>query len=228
MAKSKQTHIFATRPDLVPSLAQVETTLGIQYARCGRYSSGSELELYSSLTEWGELGKNATGDHMSGPQFLVMLKSQKISLDPVPTSGRPHARQQQAIVVNDVGQLSRSALPLDKTLTLLEHTTTLKTPPQQLGTAYFLSQKLNPDSIVFSPGGVYKDQPAMIAGHIGTISQSSNALTLYKGFVRAITKGFEKIGSYYVGPEAVRLMQQGYRMVTISIGSPVLYDLKRT
>jgi hypothetical protein len=227
MAKSKQIHIFATRPDLVPGLAKVESEIGLQYARCGRYSCGSELEQYLSLMEWEGLGKNITGDHISGPRFLVMPKSQKIHLESLAPSSSRRAGRQNAIVVDDAGGLSRSALSLDKALALLEHGTTPENPALQPGMACVLSQKLNPDSIVFSPGGVYKDQPAIIAGHIATISESSNALTLYKGFVKAITKGFEKIGSYYVGPEAARLMEQGHRMVTIGLGSPALYDLKR-
>ena len=180
MAKSKQTHIFATRSDLVPGLRKAESELGIQYARCGRYS-GPQIEQYASLIEWEELGRNTTGDHMSGPQFLVTPAAQKINLEPIPSSGG----------------------------------------------VWSLSQKMNPDSIVFLPGGVYKDQPAIIAGHIGTIWESSAASSLYKGFVKAITKGFEKIGSYYVGPEAAGLMSQSYRMVTIGLGSPTIYDLKR-
>lgn len=225
MAKSNQTHIFATKPDLVPGLAKAEAELGIQYARCDRYSS-IKIEQYASLVEWEELGKNTTGNHVSSPQFLVLPKSQKINLEPVAISGGRQTKSQHAIVVDAVGQPSHSALFLDKALDLLERGITPETPAQA-GIAYFLSQKLNPDSLVFSPGGVYKDQPAMIAGHIGTISQSSNALSLYKGFVKAMIKGFEKIGSYYVGPEAARLMAQGFRMVTISLGSPAIYDLKR-
>jgi hypothetical protein len=225
MAKSEQTHIFATRSDLVPGLARAEAELGIQYARCGRYCS-SEFEQYSSLVEWEGLGKNTTGDHMSGAQFLATPKSKKIIMETVAPTGR-HAGRQNGIVVDDAGRLSRSALSPDKASAFFEHGTRLETPPQQSDSVYFLSQKLNPDSLVFSPGGVYKDQPAIVAGHIGTISQSNAALTLYKSFVEAITKGFEKIGNYYAGPEAERLMRERYRMITISVGSPAIYDLKR-
>jgi hypothetical protein len=226
MAKSKQIHIFATKHDLVPGLAKVESELGIQYARCGRYL-GSKIEQYASLIEWEGLGRNATGDHMSGPQFLVMPRSHKISLQPALSSGSGHAGHSNAIVVDAVGQPSGSVLSLSKALTFLEAGTTPENPALQPGVACFLSQKLNPGSIVFAPGGVHNDQPAIIAGHIGTISQSGNALILYKGFVKRVTRGFAKIGSYYVGPEAVRLMSQGHRMVTMSLSSPTLYDLKR-
>ncbi len=39
--------------------------------------------------------------------------------------------------------------------------------------------------------------------------------------------GFEKIGTYRIGPEAARMMDEGYRMVTIEIASPGAYDLRR-
>lgn len=230
MAKSKQTHIFATRPDLVPGLTAIEAELGVRYARCGSYAGGV-FEHYSSLLQWDGLGKNTTGDHLSGPQFLVVPESEKITLEPVvvsgPSSSRGQAGVQNAILVDAVGQLSRSTVSVDKALALLDHIGTQNTEPKKFESTYVLSQKLNPDSIVFSPGGIYNKLPALIAGHIGTISQSKNALTLYNKFVKAIIKGFEKIGSYYVGPEAARLMAEDYRMVTIGISSPTVYDLKR-
>lgn len=230
MPKSKQTHIFATKLDLVPGLTRIETELGVRYARCGTYA-GSIFEQYASLREWDGLGKNTTGDHMSGPQFLVVPKFQKINLEPAFVSGASsstgQAGRQNAVVVDAVGRLSHSTLSLENAMALLADTGTQDPQSKALESTYVLSQKLNLDSIVFSPGGIYDELPALIAGHIATISQSKNALSLYKEFVKAIIDGFEKIGSYYVGPEARRLMGQGYRMVTIAIGSPNVYDLKR-
>ena len=95
------------------------------------------------------------------------------------------------------------------------------------GVRYSLDQRLNPDSAVFSPGGVYGDQRVLVCGHIGTASESRVSIELYKAFVRLVTKGFEKIRAYRVGPEAARLMDEGYRMVTTSLGSPPAYDLRR-
>jgi hypothetical protein len=90
-----------------------------------------------------------------------------------------------------------------------------------------VSQKLNPDSITFLPGGIYKEEKILVCGHIGTIFNSAVSRSLYKAFVITVTKGFQKIGSYRVGPEASRLMDNGYRMVTIGITSPPAYDLRR-
>jgi hypothetical protein len=233
MPSSRQTHFFATRLDLVPGLSKMEADNGIRYARCGTYA-GTIFEQYSSLVDWDGLGKNTTGDHMSGPQFLVVPQSHKITLEPVLNAGGSSAgtrptTAQRAFVVDRAGELSQSTISLEKALWALEDTGA-GSVKQELGesVSYFLSQKLNPDSVVFSPGGIYKDQPVLVSGRIGTISQSPGSRNLYKTFVKAVIQNFEKIGSYYVGPEAARLMQQGYRMVTIGIGSPATYDLQRT
>jgi hypothetical protein len=232
MPSSKQTHFFATRLDLVPGLTKIETDVGVKYARCGTYA-GSIFEQYASLREWDGLGKNTTGDHMSGQQFLVVPKSHQITLEPVLNAGgssagtRPSTAQ-RAFVVDRVGELSRSTISLERALWALEDTGagSIKQEPGE-SVSYFLSQKLNPDSVVFSPGGIYNGQPVLVCGRIGTISQSAGSRNLYKTFVKALIQNFEKIGSYHVGPEAGRLMQQGYRMVTIGIGSPTIYDLRR-
>jgi len=181
MPNSGQTHIFATRSDLEPGLREVESEVGVKYARCDLYY-GPICEQYPSLLEWNDLGRNETGSHITGPGFLVLPRDREIKIEPVP-------------------QVSG-------------------------GIRYSLSQKLNPNSITFLPGGIYKREEILICGHIGTIWKPS--LTLYKSFVKAVTKGFEKIGSYRVGPEAVRLMNAGHRMVTIGISSPRDYDLRRS
>jgi len=95
------------------------------------------------------------------------------------------------------------------------------------GIHYFVDQEFNPKSICFSPGGIYEEH-YLVCGHIGTASEHPESITLYKAFTKAVTKGFKKIGNYKVGPEALRLMYQGIRMITISVRSPLEYDLRIT
>jgi hypothetical protein len=52
-------------------------------------------------------------------------------------------------------------------------------------------------------------------------------MKLYREFTRAVTKGFKKTGNYYVGPEALRLLDSGIRLITMGTDEPVEYDLKR-
>jgi hypothetical protein len=177
---SKQLHIFATRSDLVTGLEQFEKENPVRYALSG-LNDGPLFQCYESLLEWSDLGKNATGDHISGPTFLVVSKDTEIRTE-------------------QVQQLDGSV-------------------------RYALSQKLNPESITFSPGGLFGDR-TIVCGHTGTIWKTQQSL--YDRFAGLIAKGFARIGSYRIGPEAERLMDSGYRMVTLSINSPKIYDLRRS
>lgn len=93
------------------------------------------------------------------------------------------------------------------------------------GIHYFVDQEFNPKSICFAPGGIYAERN-LISGRTGTVSGDPDSIELYKRFTKALTKGFKKIGNYKVGPEALSLMNQGVRMVTMGVDEPPEYDLK--
>ncbi|NLD46606.1 MAG: hypothetical protein GX660_05330 [Clostridiaceae bacterium] len=90
---------------------------------------------------------------------------------------------------------------------------------------YSFNQLNNPDSIVFQPGGLYKNKH-LICGHIGTASDSRESLDLYRQFSKTIIKGFVKVKSYYVGEEAYKMLEGGERLITIGVNSPREYDLE--
>ena len=92
-------------------------------------------------------------------------------------------------------------------------------------TKTIINQLTNPDSIVFQPGGIYKNK-YLICGHIGTASDSARSFDLYKYFSKAIRKNFAKIESYYVGENALLLLKNGIRLITMGIDEPIEYDLK--
>jgi hypothetical protein len=183
LRRSRQTHTFATRADLVAGLKQAEEQLEIRYYRSDELRFDSQFEQFDSLVGWAELGRNTTGDHTGGHRFLVVHKQTRIKVERIRQTGG--------------------------------------------GVRYALDQLRNPDSVTFLPGGIYGDNRILVCGHIGTASESDISIVLYKAFTRAVTKGFEKVGAYRVGPEASRLMEQGYRMVTIGVTSPAEYDLRR-
>ena len=227
----KQVHIFGTRSDLELGLKRFESEVEVKYARCDLYF-GSTYEQYLSLLEWKYLGKNTTGSHITGPRFLIVPRNCEIHLEPMPqitsnhTIGQGTFAQQKALIVDNAGAVSPAPIAFDQYLSELEEASSSKSPPASV--RYNLSQKLNPDSITFLPGGIYTGEKVLVCGHIGTICTSTVAQDLYRKFVMAVTRGFERIGSYRVGPEARRLMDEGYRMVTIAISSPVAYDLRRS
>lgn len=90
---------------------------------------------------------------------------------------------------------------------------------------YLVHQNLNPTSITFEPGGMFQNV-CLVVGHVGTASPNKESDVLYKRFRRAITKTFQTIGRYHVGPEAMQLLQNGFRLVTMHVNESKEYDLK--
>lgn len=98
--------------------------------------------------------------------------------------------------------------------------------PQVTGEVrYAIDQMMNPDSLHFCPSGFFAEKN-LIAGKASTISDSQTSTELYNLFRKTIRKKSSKIGYAYVGEDALELMKQGIRMVTIGVGSPLEYDLK--
>jgi hypothetical protein len=152
----------------------------------------------------------------------ILSPFRKLSGCELGTGGSP------AWTIDSTGCLPKHAAPLHQYLTELEGDYGLADRESAGQVRYAVSQRLNPDSLTFLPGGIYKQEKILVCGHIGTIFDSEISRKLYNSFVSHVTKDFEKIGSYRVGPEAVRLMNEGYRMVTIGITSPAAYDLYRS
>lgn len=90
---------------------------------------------------------------------------------------------------------------------------------------YAIDQLENKHSIIFEPGGIYKEMH-LVHGCITTISRDPNSINLFNFFSKNILYGFKKMGAFYVSEGAIRLNEKGGRLVTISINSPEEYDLK--
>jgi len=98
-------------------------------------------------------------------------------------------------------------------------------PQRHSGIKYFVDQELNKKSIVVKVGGEHKGS-AIIAGQIGTVSDDSDSISLFKLISKEVHKHFKKIKTYYVGENAEKALDDGLRL-TASIRSPMDYDLKR-
>ncbi|WP_143080659.1 hypothetical protein [Variovorax sp. YR750] len=92
------------------------------------------------------------------------------------------------------------------------------------GTKHALDQLDNPGSVVLQIGGMEVDR--LVAGQIGTVRTEQAAQDLYESFLSEVKKQFVKIKSYYVGPDAARLLDAGQRLSPTS-KSPPEYDLTR-
>jgi len=94
------------------------------------------------------------------------------------------------------------------------------------GVKYAVDQLENPHTVALSCGGLV-DGRRLIAGQMGTSAAGERAEEIYAILAKAIRRRFEKIKSYYVGPEAAQLLDQGLRL-TPTAKSPETYDLIRT
>jgi hypothetical protein len=86
-----------------------------------------------------------------------------------------------------------------------------------------VDQLTNPDSVVFTPGGVWNED-IVLHGRVATASESRISQALMKRFQAPTKRTFSKVKAFYVGPKALRLLESGKRL-TISAQSPREFDL---
>ena len=101
-----------------------------------------------------------------------------------------------------------------------------RVPQHRGGFKFAIDQLENTESILFAPGGLY-DEGYIIFGGITTISSEPEGIKFFKEFTKTMTRGFAKVGRYYVGPEAKVLSNQR-RLITLSARQSPEYDLKIT
>jgi hypothetical protein len=83
----------------------------------------------------------------------------------------------------------------------------------------------NPRTITILHGGFFAED-VLLYGRVGTVSDDSVAVQLYRGFSSALKKRFQRIRAYWVGPRAAELLASGCRL-TIGADSPREFDLVR-
>ncbi len=82
----------------------------------------------------------------------------------------------------------------------------------------------NPESVIFWPGGIFREQKAVISGETSKLSSLATTEEIFRALSKLIKKHFPAIKAYRVGPEARSLQNEGYRL-TSSIHRPIEYDL---
>ena len=98
-------------------------------------------------------------------------------------------------------------------------------PQKRGGIRYAMDQRVNPDSVALYPGGQFDDR-TIVAGSIGTCTDSAASAALLVMIATAIRTKWSEIKSYAVGPEAARILDAGGRL-TANLRSPREYDLQR-
>lgn len=99
-----------------------------------------------------------------------------------------------------------------------------KAVPQRRGGTKYELDLTNVCRFAFSPGGVYEDR-FLIDGDAGVNMGDEDSIALYKKFMRKVWIGWTSIQSYYVGPQALQLLKNGYRL-TMSTQTPESLDLR--
>ena len=86
-------------------------------------------------------------------------------------------------------------------------------------------QSFNMDSIVFSPGGIYRKYNCLIHSQISTMSNSTFSKYLFDALRKRIRKQFHCYSGWWVGKEAMGLYGN-HRFITIGVDSPKEYDFR--
>ena len=82
----------------------------------------------------------------------------------------------------------------------------------------------NPESVIFSTGGVLGEARAVIQGEVSKLATNASAEEIFRALSKLIKGHFRAIKEYRVGPEALSLGHGGYRL-TAGIRNPPEYDL---
>lgn len=80
------------------------------------------------------------------------------------------------------------------------------------GPLFGIQFKNNPNSMILIPGGFYGSE-GVLPGHIATAGLSDASIALFKSYAPVLTRGFIRIYSYWVGPQALTLLDRGGRLV---------------
>lgn len=82
------------------------------------------------------------------------------------------------------------------------------------------------DCLILRCGGLHAATGALLAGELQQpLDPSRDAIELFDVFSRKLFRGFTRVRSYGVGPEALERFRAGQRLATIGVKSPREYDL---
>ena len=202
---SKICLFYATGDDLLTVTEKVESAAAIKYVRFGTVT---ELppERFDNAAQIPNLGIAVHQAAGMCDTFLVCDASAAI----IP-------REVKTLTEEDINRLTTSIgdqeVQVDK-----------NNWRRLVGVRRFaIDQLKNPDTITFSPGGLWNND-ILLHGRVATASQSKSSQALMKRFKAALQKTFVKVKAFYVGPQALMLLKNGQRL-TVSAQSPREFDL---
>jgi hypothetical protein len=201
---SKMYLFYATKDDLLTVTKKMESIGPIKYVRFGRL-----IKLPESFNRAMEIPNLGVASHPSAvacEKFLICEDQTLVTPRKIEAIVNHRDNSHNSIVNHETAK--------DK-----------NTLEKFVGVNRFvIDQLLNPDSITFSAGGLWNND-LLLHGSVGTASQSKSSQKLMKRFHDMLKKEFTKVKAFYVGPQALILLNNGKRL-TISAQSPQKFDLK--
>lgn len=91
------------------------------------------------------------------------------------------------------------------------------------GVTIVVDQFLNPDTVEFSPGGLWREN-VLLHGRVATGYRSPETDKLMNAYRWAIKRHFTRVRAFWVGPAAMELLRRGARL-TAAEQCPREYDL---
>jgi len=196
---------YGTKDDLLAITNQIESLAPIKYVRFGTIT---ELppESFDNASQIPNLGTALNSSAVGCETFLVCNPATMI----VP-------RKLKTLTEQDINRpaitIGGREIPIDK-----------RNWRDLVGVRRFAIDQLNnPDTITFSPGGLWNND-ILLHGRVATASQSKSSQILMKRFQAALQKTFVKVKAIRVGPQALMLLKNGRRL-TISAQAPQEFDL---
>jgi hypothetical protein len=200
MTRRRQTLFFATRADLSPGLAAIEGMVNLQYVSDRVYRT-RQVEAYRSAFEIPDLGRVRI---RVSERYLVLPRQKQAAFRRIVEIPRvrPGWRRSTAMLLAFLGiRLPRGSVRFE------------------------VWHADHPGSVEFAPGGLYGES-VLVAGQISTALSDLRSTELYDGFVAEVLRGFERIKSFRVGPEARALLDAGMRLA-IDVEASAEIDLRR-
>lgn len=97
-------------------------------------------------------------------------------------------------------------------------------PQRRGGTKYVVDP--TPDCVILRCGGLHEPTGALVAGELQQpLAPSARGVEMFDVYSTELLRGFQKVGLYWLGPEALRAFRAGQRLATIGVRSPREYDL---
>ncbi|MGO8996410.1 MAG: hypothetical protein ACLQVI_24105 [Polyangiaceae bacterium] len=90
---------------------------------------------------------------------------------------------------------------------------------------FAVDQLANPDTVTLTPAGVWRGN-VILHGRVATVSESPQSQALMRRFKRALEGRFTKVKAFWVGANALALLDAGKRL-TIGAQSAPEFDLTR-